>query len=318
MHWEPRVPPERVRTIAIIGAGTIGAGWAAHFLSRGYNVLVWDPDGETQDRVDSIVRLAWPALAAMGLSEGARPDRFHVEQSLSEAIQQADFIQESAPENLELKRGLLAEIDRESSPGVVIASSTSGFLPSEIALNARRPERILVGHPYNPAYLIPLVEIAASPVTSEVAVRWTEKFYHLAGKRPLVLRKEIPGFVANRLREALWREALHMIVQGEATVEEIDAAITDGPGVRWAVLGECMIAHLAGGPQGIAHLLDHFEEQWNSPWTRLSPPPLTGELQRALIEGCQSAVKTSSFDDMIVRRDKALVEILKIKNQLGI
>jgi carnitine 3-dehydrogenase len=318
MPWEPNLPPENVGTVAIIGAGTIGAGWAAHFLSRGHNVLVWDPDAGTQERVERIVRLAWPALIAMGLPEWARPDRFYVGQTLSEVIPRADFIQESAPERLELKRALLAEIDRESSPGVVIASSTSGFLPSEIALGARHPERILVGHPYNPAYLIPLVEVAASPATSEVAIRWVEKFYLLAGKKPLVLKRENPGFVANRLREALWREALHMIAHGEATVEEIDSATTNGPGVRWAVLGECMIAHLAGGPQGIAHLLDHFEEQWNSPWTRLAPPVLDEELRRALIEGCRSAAKTSSFDDMIVRRDKALVEILKIKNRLGI
>lgn len=318
MPWEPHLPPEEVRTIAIVGAGTIGAGWAAHFLSRGYNIVVWDPDVETQERVERIVRLAWPALIAMGMPEGARPDRFYVGQTLSEVIPRADFIQESAPEKLELKRTLLAEIDRESSQGIVIASSTSGFLPSEIALGARHPERVVVGHPYNPAYLIPLVEVAGSPATSEVAIRWVEMFYLLAGKRPLVLKQENPGFIANRLREALWREALHMIAHGEATVGEIDTAITYGPGVRWAVLGECMIAHLAGGPQGIAHLLEHFEEQWNSPWTRLSPPILDGELRRALIEGCRSAAKTSSFDDMIVRRDKALVEILKIKNQLGI
>ena len=306
-----RPGPARVRRVACIGAGVIGGGWAAHFLARGYDVVAWDPAPDGEARLRELVATAWPALEALGTAAGASQDRLSVAPTLEAAVGDAEFIQESAPERLELKRELLAALDRAAPPAVVIGSSTSGFAMSALQPDAPGAARMVVGHPFNPPYLIPLVEVVGGARTDTGAVAWAAAFYRAAGKYALELERELPGFIANRLQDAMWREALHMVAAGEATVEQIDAAITTGPGLRWPIMGPCLTFHLAGGPGGMAHMLDHFGPALEEPWTRLAAPPLTRELRDRMVEGCVAEAAGRGIADLVGERDRKLVAILK-------
>ena len=243
----------------------IGGGWVAYFLARGYRVVAWDPAEDAGTRLRHLVRLAWPALTELGLAAGASLENLTVEDDLGTACAGADFVQESAPEDLELKRTLLADIDAATPVHVVISSSTSGYGMSQMQDRCVHPERTVVGHPFNPPYLIPLVEVVGGTATAPEAVEWTAAFFRHAGKSVITMDREVPGFIANRLQEALWREALHMVAAGEATVEQIDLSITDGPGLRWPIHGPMLTFHLAGGQGGMAHMLDHFGPSLQSP-----------------------------------------------------
>jgi carnitine 3-dehydrogenase len=306
-----RPEPAEVRRVACIGAGVIGGGWAAHFLARSYDVVAWDPAPDGAARLRELVTNAWPALEALGLAAGATPDHLSIAATLEAAVANAEFIQESAPERLELKRELLASIDRAAPPEVVIGSSTSGFAMTAMQPDAPGAARMVVGHPFNPPYLIPLVEVVGGARTAPAAVAWAAAFYRAAGKYALELHRELPGFIANRLQDAMWREALHMVAAGEATVEQIDAAITTGPGLRWPIMGPCLTFHLAGGPGGMAHMLDHFGPALEEPWTRLKAPPLTRELRDRMVEGCAAEAAGRSIAELIRERDAKLVAILK-------
>ncbi|WP_433859074.1 3-hydroxyacyl-CoA dehydrogenase NAD-binding domain-containing protein [Streptomyces kronopolitis] len=309
--------PEDVRRVACIGAGVIGGGWAAHFLARGYDVTAWDPAPDAAEKLRRLVAAAWPALEQMGTAEGAAPERLTVAGSLAEAVADADFVQESAPEKLELKRSLLAELTAATRPGVVIASSTSGYPMTDMQTAADDAGRLVVGHPFNPPYLIPLVEVVGGERTDRAAVDWASRFYEVAGKSVLTMDRELPGFVANRLQEALWREALHMVANGEATVEDIDASITEGPGLRWAFMGPCLTFALAGGEGGMAHMLDHFGPSLKSPWTRLEAPELDRALRDAMVEGCAQAAGDRSYADLVAARDQGVIDVLRATGRLG-
>lgn len=298
-----------IRTVACVGVGTIGAGWAAYFLARGYRVEAWDPAPDAERRLKSLVAGAWPALTEIGLADGASADNLRVHAELADAVREAGFVQESAPERLDLKRSLLAEIDAVTAPGVVIGSSTSGYAMSEMATEATHPDRLVVGHPFNPPYLIPLVEVVGGEATAPWAVDWASRWYEHIGKSVITMDREVPGFIANRLQEALWREALHMVDQGEATVEQIDRAITDGPGLRWPVQGPMLTFHLAGGEGGMAHMLDHFGPSLKSPWTRLEAPELTSRLRDAVVAGCDEEAAGRTVSDLVAQRDAAIIAI---------
>lgn len=313
---QARVRPEAVRRVACIGAGVIGGGWVAHFLARGYDVTAWDPAPDAADRVRGLVDAAWPALTEVGLAHGASRERLRVVDDLGEAVADADFVQESAPERLDLKVGLLADIDAATPAEVVIASSTSGYSMSEMQVKCGRPERFVVGHPFNPPYLIPLVEVVGGEQSAPEAVQWASWFYRVAGKRVITMDREVPGFIANRLQEAIWREALHMVAEGEATVEQIDASIVDGPGLRWAFMGPCLTFHLAGGEGGMAHMLDHFGPSLQAPWTRLAAPELTSGLRDAMVDGCVAEADGRTIADLVAERDRALVAVLRVAEEL--
>ncbi|MCC9152745.1 3-hydroxyacyl-CoA dehydrogenase NAD-binding domain-containing protein [Streptomyces parvulus] len=310
------VPPESVRRVACVGAGVIGGGWVAHFLARGYDVTAWDPAPDAERRLRRLVDAAWPTLASLGLAEGASRDRLTVAETLEQAVSDAEFVQESAPENLGLKRDLLARLDAATPPGVVIASSTSGYPMTEMQTTAADPSRLVVGHPFNPPYLIPLVEVAGGERTDAGAVAQAARFYEAAGKSVITMDNEIPGFIANRLQEALWREALHMVANGEATVRDIDLSITEGPGLRWAVMGPMLTFALAGGEGGMAHMLDHFGPSLKSPWTRLEAPELDKELYDAVVAGCDEAADGRSIADLVAERDRGVVEVLRATGRL--
>jgi carnitine 3-dehydrogenase len=306
-----RVAPEEVRTITCVGAGVIGGGWVAYFLARGYRVVAWDPAEDAEKRLRHLVAGAWPALTELGLAEGASIDNLAFEPDLAAACAEADFVQESAPEVLDLKRTLLADIDAATPEGVVISSSTSGFGMSEMQDKCAHPERTVVGHPFNPPYLIPLVEVVGGTSTSPDTVAWASDFFRHAGKSVITMDREVPGFIANRLQEALWREALHMVAAGEATVEQIDLSITDGPGLRWPIQGPMLTFHLAGGQGGMAHMLDHFGPSLQSPWTRLVAAELTPELRDAVVDGCEREADGRSIDELVAERDRGVIAILR-------
>jgi carnitine 3-dehydrogenase len=305
-----RPSPADVRTVAVIGTGVIGGGWAAHFLRMGYDVVAWDPGPDAESRLGALVDSAWPALERLGLRDDGSCDRLRNAASMGAALADADFVQESSPEVLAAKVELLGEIDALTRPDVVVASSTSGFMMSDMAVATTTPGRFVVGHPFNPPYLIPIVEIAGGRDTDPDTIAWAESFYRLAGKVPLTMEREVPGFVGNRLQEALWREALHMIDSGQATVKQIDDSITYGPGLRWALMGPMLTFHLAGGQGGMAHMLDHFGPALLEPWTQLIAPELTPRLRDLVVSGVADAVGDVSVRELEQQRDDFLVDLL--------
>jgi len=305
-----RPAPDAVRTVAVIGTGVIGGGWVAHFLRMGYDVVAWDPAADAAERLAGLLDVAWPSLERLGLRAGATRDRLRFADSLGHACAEADFVQESSPEVLPRKVALLAAIDAVTRPGVVVGSSTSGFAMSEMAGECATPGRFVVGHPFNPPYLIPLVEVVGGTRTEPGTVAWADEFFTLAGKVCLTLDHEVAGFVGNRLQEALWREALHMIESGQASVQQVDDSIVHGPGLRWALMGPILTFHLAGGPGGMAHMLDHFGPALLEPWTRLDAPVLTPQLRDRLVCGAEKTAAGRTVAQLEHRRDEFLVDLL--------
>ncbi|BBK38753.1 L-carnitine dehydrogenase [Allostella sp. ATCC 35155] len=302
---------ESVRRVAIVGAGTIGASWAAWFLARGYDVCATDPapDGEAFAR--GFIRRAWPTLERLGLAAGADPDRLTFTTDVEACVRGADFVQEQAPEREALKQELLARIDAVVAPDRIIASSTSGFTPSSLQSRMTHPGRLVVGHPFNPPHLIPLVEVVGGKATDEAAIQWAIAFYEHVGKKTIRLLKEIPGHLANRLQSALWREAVHCIAEGVASVEDTDKAIAHGPGLRWAIMGPTLTFSLAGGEGGMPHFLDHLGEFMETRWEELGRPKLTPEVRRRLVEGVAEEAAGRSIPDLARDRDTKLVAILE-------
>ena len=299
------------RRLAVVGTGVIGAGWAARALAHGLDVVAWDPAAGWQARLRAAVENAWPALARLGLYPGADMDRLRCADTLAAACQDADFIQESAPERLALKRDVIERIDAEAPPATIIASSTSGLLPSELQSRCRHPDRVVVGHPFNPVYLLPLVEVLGGEQTSGGAVEGAMAFYRDLGMHPLRVRKEIEGFLSDRLQEALWRELLHLVNDDVATTEELDAAIVYGPGLRWAVMGTCLSYHLAGGDAGMEHFMRQFGPALKLPWTRLAAPELNDELVSKLAEGTRRQAAGRTVKELERLRDDCLIAIMQ-------
>ena len=307
--------PEKVRRITCIGAGPIGGGWAAFFLAQGYQVRSYLHADSEYDALMRLLDTAWASLEQIGLAEGASRDNFSWTNDLAEAIENTEFIQESVPEVLALKQDLYQTLGDIVDTNVVIASSTSGLSMTDIQAKCSTPQRTVVAHPFNPPYLLPLVEMIGGEKTSPATVEWAEKFYLSAGKAPLVMQKEVPGFIATRLQEAIWREALHMVANGEATVEQIDQAVVNGPGPRWALMGPCEIFHIGGGEGGMAYCLDQFGPALKLPWTRLVAPELTDELRNAMVDGCVEMTAGQDFATLSKKMNAGLVEIAKLKRK---
>ena len=305
------IDPAQITRITSLGGGPIGGGWAAHFLARGYDVTLYLHDAAERAGVEAIVDTAWKSLTDLGLAPGASRDKLRVVNDLGQAVEGAQFIQESAPENLTLKQALYAELGRLVSPDIVIGSSTSGLTMTEIQARCATPERCVIGHPFNPPYLLPLVEIVGGKLTDPAAVDWAGAFYEIAGKAPLIMKKEIPGFVATRLQEALWREALHMVANGEATPADIDIALINGPAPRMVSQGQCMAFHVACGAGGMATNLDQFGPALKLPWTRLEAPELTQELRNRMVDGCNQMAGERGFEQMAAKRDQQIVAVLR-------
>jgi carnitine 3-dehydrogenase len=314
----PDLPRKRGREtegglrLAVIGTGVIGSGWAARALAKGLDVVAWDPAPGAEARLRAAIANAWPALARVGLARGASRRRLTFASDLDSAVRDADFVQESSPEDEALKRSLLADIDRVARAGVVIASSSSGLLPSRIQARCRHPERVLIGHPFNPVYLLPLVEVVAGELTKPGAVKKASAFYRRLAMRPLHVQHEIAGYISDRLQEALWREALHLVADGVATTEEIDSAIVFGPGLRWAFMGTFLAFHLAGGDGGMQHMLEQFGPALKLPWTKLRAPELTTQLARRVVSGTKAQANGRSVKELERWRDDQLIRIMTV------
>ena len=270
---------ERPRAVGLVGGGVIGAGWAARFVLNGVDVRLHDPAPGAQRTVDAVLANARRAYERLTLAPLPPEGSLTLAGSIDEAVADADLVQESAPERLELKQALLAEIDRAAPPNALICSSTSGLRPTELQAGLGRPERLAVGHPFNPVYLLPLVEVCAGEHTAPDTIERAARYYRSIGMHPLVVRSEIDGFVADRLLEALWREALWLVNDDVATVSEVDDAIRYGAGLRWAFMGSFLSYRIGGGEAGMRHFLEQFGPALAWPWTKLTDvPELTGEL----------------------------------------
>lgn len=301
-----------VRKVALVGTGVIGYGWAARCLASGLDVIATDPAPGAETTLREGVENAWPALERLGLSPDASRERLVFTPDPEEAVAGADFVQESAPEREDVKRELHAKIDAAAPPGTVIASSSSGLLPTRIQAECGHPERHVIGHPFNPVYLLPLVEVVGGEQTSQETIERAMSFYRKLGMRPLHVRKEIEGYLSDRLQEALWRENLHLVADGVATTEELDEAIVYGPGLRWALMGVNLTFHMAGGEAGMKHMLSQFGPALQLPWTKLEAPELTGDLQRRMVEGTAEQAAGRSTAELERRRDEFLVRLLEL------
>jgi carnitine 3-dehydrogenase len=303
----PETPPQQ---IAVIGTGTVGASWSAYFLARGLDVVATDPGPDAEATLHRLVAQAWPALEQLGLAPGASIERLAFVPDVAAALAGADFVQESAPERESLKTELLRTIDEHCDPDVVIASSSSGLLMSRISSAMARPERCVIGHPFNPPHLMPLVEVVGGAATSAETVERAMAFYQAIGKRPIHVRREVVGHVANRIQAAIFREALHLLNEGVASVADIDAAVLYGPGMRWALMGPFLTFHLAGGEGGIEHFMDHLSEPYNTWFADLGTPMLTSDGAAGIIEGVGEEVGSRSMADLVATRDASLVKLL--------
>jgi carnitine 3-dehydrogenase len=302
-----------IRRVAVIGAGTIGASWAALFLAQGLEVAISDPAEDARDRVRQRIDEAWPVLERLGLAPGASPDRWRFHADPGVAADGCDFCQESAPERYEVKIDLFRQIDRVLPREVVIASSSAGLLISRLQEHCNYPERCVIGHPCNPPHLVPLVEVVGGFKTGQHALATALDFYRAIGKYPIEIHREIPGHLANRLQAALWREAVHLVAEGVATVEDVDAAITQGPGLRWAQMGPHLTCALAGGSGGMEHFMAHLAPDVTGRWSRLGTPVMTDALKRRLIDGVETEIAGRTINDLARSRDDFLVRLLEAR-----
>lgn len=250
--------PTDAKTIACVGGGYIGSGWAACFLAAGKDVVMSDPGPDAEAKARVVIDQAWPYLEKLGLAKGARRDRFRFAASVKDAVAEADFVQESAPDREDLKIELFAEMDAHARPDTVLASSSSAFVPSNLQSKCKHPERVVIGHPFAPSYLIPLVEVVGGKKTSPDAMQWAFDFYESVGKKSMMLKNEIEAYVANRIQHVVFEEAASLVADGICTYDDIDTAVAYGPGLRWAFAGPVTCYHLGGGKGGIRHMIDHF------------------------------------------------------------
>ena len=306
-----RAAPEAVERVAVLGAGTIGASWTALFLARGLSVDVFDVSPESEAYVRDYVETAWPSLEQLGQAAKGDPSRVRFHADAGAAVAEAQFVQENVPERLEIKHETYRTIEPALAPETVIATSASGLLVQEMQQAFSRPERFLLAHPFNPPHLIPLVELLGNEKTDPAAVDWAEGFYRRCGKETIRLHKEVPGHVANRLQAALWREAIHLVTEGVASVEDVDKAIVHGPGLRWSVMGPHMLFNLASGGQGLEVFCDRFGASFDRWWADMGRPELTAETRRALADGVEAEASGRDFDQLAGERDRKLVAILQ-------
>jgi carnitine 3-dehydrogenase len=303
-----------VRRIAIVGTGVIGASWAAEFLARGFDVVATDPAPNAEQNLRTYIDAAWPALTAKGLEKNASQKRLAFSLDLKGTVSHADFVQENGPERPDFKIKLFAEIDAATPTDSIIASSSSGITMSVTQSACAHPERCVIGHPFNPPHMVPLVEVVGGAKTSPDAIRRAIDFYASIGKKPIQLRKEVVGHVANRLQAAIYREVVNLIHLGVVDVADADTAICWGPGLRWGVMGPSMLFHLAGGEGGIQHFMDHLSGPVASWWKDLGGFTDWPEgSKKSIVEGIKKAADGRSIDELAKLRDEVLLELVQIR-----
>jgi len=308
----------KVRTLGLLGTGVIGGGWAARALHFGIDVIAADVKPEMEEWIRGAVANAEPALARLTFAPLPPKGRLSFTTDLKVMAQSADFIQENIPEQLPLKQRMLAEVSRYAAADVIVASSTSGLTPTDLQRDMISPERFCVAHPFNPVYLLPLVELVGGQKTAQSTIDAAARFFAYIGMHPLHVRREVPGHLTDRLQEALWREILHLVNDGVATTGELDESIIYGPGLRWAAMGTNLIYHLAGGESGMRHMLAQFGPCLKWPWTKLEAPELTEALIDRMVEGTQAQAAGRSIRELERLRDDYLVAIQQVLRQYNI
>jgi 3-hydroxyacyl-CoA dehydrogenase len=306
-----------VRRVAIVGTGVIGASWTTLCLARGFDVIATDPAPDAEANLRRFVDTAWPTQVALGLSPKASPEHLCFTARVSHAVADADFIQESGPEQSELKIDLFARIDEATHPDSIIASSSSGLTMTAIQSACKRPERCVIGHPFNPPHIMPLVEVVGGAKTSPETVQKAMSFYGSIGKNPIHLRKEVVGHAANRLQAALYREVINLIDQGVLDVAGADAAVCWGPGLRWGVMGPNLLFHLGAGQGGIRHFLEQSSGPMTAWWNDLGRPELTPKLKQTILDGVLQEAGDRSVEQLAHERDEALLGLIRIRRKLA-
>ena len=302
-----------IRRIAIVGTGVIGASWAAQYLARGFDVIATDPAPDAEINLRKYVDEAWGQLEAIGLPPVASRDRLTFTPDMNKALAGADFVQENAPERPEFKIKLFADMDTAAPADSLIASSSSGITPSVMQSKCKHPERVLVGHPFNPPHIIPLVEVVGGAKTAPEAIRQAMAFYAAIGKKPIRLHKELIGHVGNRLQAALYREVAYLISQGVLSVADADDAVSWGPGLRWGVMGPSLQWHLGGGPGGIKHFMEHLMDPLGGMWKTLGNPEVTPELKRTITDGVLQEAGNRSVEQLAQEENELLVALLRLR-----
>lgn len=309
------LPHASVKTIAVLGTGTIGASWATYFLAHGYDVVAWDPAPEWRERLERFIEVSLPQVAAIGTTS-SKQGALRSMDTPEDAVAAADFVQENATERPAVKQDLYRRIDAALPGHAILATSTSGLILSDLVEGIASAPRFVVGHPFNPPHLIPLVEIVAGKRTDPEAAAWAHGFYAHIGKHPIMLKKEIPGHLANRLQAAVWREAFNALKNGIADLEDIDAAISQGPGLRYALFGPAMIFNMTGGKGGIRASVEQFGPPFEAWWATMQETPrFDDDLKRLLIEGIDRAMAGRSIDDLEAERDAKLIALLRMLRQ---
>ena len=306
-----------IRRVAVIGTGVIGASWTALFLANDLDVVATDVAPDAEAALKRFVAAAWPALQRLGLASGASQSKLTFTAALATAVKNADLVQENGPEKIDFKRTLYKQLDELLPPDVIIASSSSGLTMSEIqSACPSHPERCVIGHPFNPPHLVPLVEIVGGAKTSEDTIRRAAEFYTSLGKRTIRLNKEVPGHVANRLQSALAREVYHLVAEGVVSVADVDTALSWGPGLRWGIMGQVLLNHLGGGQGGIEHFFQQFTGPMTAWWKVLGSPQLTPEVQKKLIDGVHAEIGSRSIDELAAERDEILLGLIELRRKV--
>jgi len=304
-----------IHRIAIVGTGVIGASWAAQYLARGFDVVATDPAPNAEAKLRAYVDEAWPALTTIGLSPGASRERLSFAPTMKAALSEADLVQENGPERPDFKIKLFADMDDATPPDSLIASSSSGITMSVMQSACRRPERCVIGHPFNPPHIIPLVEIVGGAKTSPAAIQQAMSFYAAIGKKPILLHKELAGHVGNRLQAAVYREVMHLIQQGVLSVADADDAVSWGPGLRWGVMGPSLQWHLGGGAGGIQHFMEHLMDPLAGMMKALGTPDITPDLKRTIVEGVLKEAGPRSVEQLAHEENELLVGLLRLRAQ---
>ena len=305
----------KIKKVAVIGTGVIGAGWIIRCLAHNKIVYAFDKDLELKKNLVKEIKRTWPFVKKLFNKKTLNLKNFKYFTSIEDTLKDADFIQECATENYSLKTKLMSSISKYSKKNAIIASSSSGLLPSRIFSKCKYPERGLIGHPFNPVYLLPAVEIVPGKKTSKKFINQAKKFYQSISMNPIMIKKELPGYLSDRLQEALWREGLHIINEGYATTKDLDRAIEDGPGLRWSLMGTFLTFHLAGGKSGMKHMLEQFGPALKLPWTKLKAPNLSRKLINRLVEGTKKQSKGKTVAKISNIRDEYLVELQKLRKK---
>ncbi len=304
-----------IRRVTIIGTGVIGASWAALYLAKGLEVVATDIAPNAEAALKQFVEAAWPALKRLGLAPGASQSKLSFTPKMEAAVSGADLVQENGPERLDFKQKLYGQLDDLVPAEVLIASSSSGLTMSEIQLGCRsHPERCVIGHPFNPPHLVPLVEIVGGAKTSEETIERVAEFYKSIGRRTVRVRKEMPGHVANRLQAAIAREVYYLVAEGVVSAADVDTALCWGPGLRWGLMGNMLLNHLGGGKGGIEHFLEQFTRPMTAWWKSLGNPVLTPEVQRKLIDSVHAEVGSRSIEELAAERDEMLLGLLELRS----